>query len=160
MYLRQSVVLWQGKVGIQKIALFGKRPSPYYSNNSSNKQRETTVHHYFKTWRSVNPEKVKNLKVYLSAVAKITKRFDETVSHEDRHRKWKPRVTSAAEDKFIRVNCTSDCSSSGSNTLVTVLWLDLFLHTSTAMPFFAWRSNVRYTSIVTIEQSRPSLKLS
>ena len=27
------------------------------------------------------------------------------VSHEDRHRKGRPRVTSAAEDKFIRVNC-------------------------------------------------------
>ena len=30
--------------------------------------------------------------------------YDETVSHEDRHRKGRPRVTSAAaEDKFIRV---------------------------------------------------------
>ena len=29
--------------GIQNIALFGKRPSPYYGKNSSNKQRETTV---------------------------------------------------------------------------------------------------------------------
>ena len=35
--------------GIQKIALFGKIPSLYYGKNSSNKQRETTVHHYFKT---------------------------------------------------------------------------------------------------------------
>jgi hypothetical protein len=25
------------------MALFGKRPSPYYGNNSANKQRETTV---------------------------------------------------------------------------------------------------------------------
>ena len=29
------------------------------------------------------------------------------VSHEDRHRKGRPRVTSAAEDKFIRVNWLS-----------------------------------------------------
>ena len=31
------------------------------------------------------------------------KRYNETVSHEDRPRKERPRVTSAAEDKFIRV---------------------------------------------------------
>ena len=31
-------------------------------------------------------------------------------SHEDRHRKGRTWVTSAAEDKFIRANCTSDCS--------------------------------------------------
>ncbi|CDQ67036.1 unnamed protein product [Oncorhynchus mykiss] len=41
------VCLWGGG-GIEKIALFGKRPSPYYGKNSSNKQREMTVHHYFK----------------------------------------------------------------------------------------------------------------
>ena len=49
------------------------------------------------------------MKVSSSAVAKF-KRYDETGSHEDRHRKGRPRVTSAAEDMFIRVNCTSDCS--------------------------------------------------
>ena len=59
MCLNQSVVLWQGRGGIQKITLFGKRPSPYYGKNSSNKQREMTVHHYFKTW-SVNEEHFKN----------------------------------------------------------------------------------------------------
>jgi hypothetical protein len=32
--------------GIKKMALLGKRPSPYYGKNSSNKQREMTVHHY------------------------------------------------------------------------------------------------------------------
>ena len=40
MYLSQSVVLWHGRVGIQKIALFGKTPSSYYGKN---KQREKTV---------------------------------------------------------------------------------------------------------------------
>ena len=39
----------------------------------------------------------------LNAVAKTIQRYDETVSHEDLHRKGRPRVTSAAEDKFIKV---------------------------------------------------------
>ena len=34
-------------------------------------------------------------------VAKTTKRYDESVSHVDRHRKGRPRFSSAAEDKFI-----------------------------------------------------------
>ena len=50
------------------------------------------------------------LKVSSSIVAKTINCYDETGSHEDRHRKGSPRVTSAAGDKFIRVNCTSDCS--------------------------------------------------
>jgi transposase len=36
------------------------------------------------------------LKVSSSAVAKTIKRYDETGSHEDRHREGRPRVTSAA----------------------------------------------------------------
>ena len=32
---------------------------PYHGKIISNKQRETTVHHYLKTWRSVNPEHFK-----------------------------------------------------------------------------------------------------
>ena len=70
MCFSQSIVLWQGRGGIQKIALFGKRPSPYYGNNSSNKQRETTVHHYFKTWRSVHPENVKNFESFFKCSRK------------------------------------------------------------------------------------------
>jgi transposase len=50
------------------------------------------------------------LKVSSSVVAK-TKRYDETGSHEDRHRKGRPRVTSAAEDKFIRVTSLRNCSA-------------------------------------------------
>ena len=46
---------------------------------------------------------LKTLEVSSSAVAKTIKRYDETGSHEDRHMKGRPRVTSAAEDKFIRV---------------------------------------------------------
>jgi hypothetical protein len=39
----------------------------------------------------------------LSAITKTIKHYDETGSHEDHHRKGRPRDTSAAEDKFIRV---------------------------------------------------------
>jgi transposase len=45
----------------------------------------------------------RNWKVSSSAVAKTIKHNDETGSHEDRHRKERPRVTSAAKDKFIKV---------------------------------------------------------
>ena len=52
----------------------------------------------------------RTFKVSSSAVAKTIKRYDETGSHEDCHRNGRPRVTSATEDKFIRINCASDCS--------------------------------------------------
>lgn len=45
----------------------------------------------------------RTLKVSASAVAKTIKRYDETGSLEDRPRQGRPRVTSAAEDNFIRV---------------------------------------------------------
>jgi hypothetical protein len=54
-----------------------------------------------------------------SAVAKNIKRYDETGSHEDSHRKGRLKVTSAAEDKFIRVNWSSDCSSNNCRVQVT-----------------------------------------
>ncbi|CAJ0924756.1 unnamed protein product [Ranitomeya imitator] len=47
----------------------------------------------------------KTLKVSPSAVAKTIKLYNKTGSHEDRPRKGRPRVTSASEDKFIRVTC-------------------------------------------------------
>ena len=75
------------------IALFGKRPSPYYGKNSSNKQRDTTVHHYFTTSSSFNMEHFENFefsKVSSSAITKTFKRYDETGSHEDRHRTEDP----------------------------------------------------------------------
>ena len=115
MSLNQSVVLWQGRRGIQKAAYFGKRRSPYYGKNSSNKQREMSVHHYFKTWRSVNRKMSRTLKVSLSAVAKTIKWYDETGSREDRHRKGTPRVTSAAEDTFIRVTSLRNYSPNKCN---------------------------------------------
>ena len=49
---------------------------------------------------SVNTE---NFKTFECAVAKTIKHYDETGSHEDRHRKGRPRVTYAAEDKFMSV---------------------------------------------------------
>jgi transposase len=52
----------------------------------------------------------RTLEVSSSAVVKTIKRYDEIGSHEDRHRKGRPRAISAAGDTFIRVNCTSDCS--------------------------------------------------
>ena len=45
----------------------------------------------------------RTLNVSSSAVVKTIKRYDEIGSHEDRPRTGGPRVTSAAEDKFIRV---------------------------------------------------------
>ena len=45
----------------------------------------------------------RTLNVSSNAVAKTIKRYDETGSREDRHGKGRPRVTSAAEDKLIRV---------------------------------------------------------
>ena len=59
-----------------------------------------SVRHYFKTW-SVNAEHFKNFESFF-VCAKTIQRYDETGSHDDRHRKGRPRVTSAAEDnKFI-----------------------------------------------------------
>uniref|UniRef100_A0A0F8C2E2 Paired domain-containing protein n=1 Tax=Larimichthys crocea TaxID=215358 RepID=A0A0F8C2E2_LARCR len=48
------------------------------------------------------------LNVSPSAVVKTIKRYNETGSHEDHPRKGRPRVTSAAEDKFIRVTSLSN----------------------------------------------------
>jgi hypothetical protein len=48
------------------------------------------------------------LKVSSSAVTK-TRNYDDTGSHEDWNRKGRPRVTSAAEDKFMRVNLSQCC---------------------------------------------------
>ena len=79
-------MLCQGRVGTQKIALFGKIPSPYYGTNSSNKQRETTFHEG-QSMRKISS----TLKVSSSAVTKTIKRYEETGSHEDHHRKGKCR---------------------------------------------------------------------
>ena len=46
---------------------------------------------------------LRTLNVSSSAVTKTIKRYDETGSQEDRPRKERPRVTSAAENMFITV---------------------------------------------------------
>jgi transposase len=51
----------------------------------------------------------RTLKVSSSAVKQTIKRYDETCSHEDCHSKGRPRATSAAEDKLIRVNSLRNC---------------------------------------------------
>ena len=76
------------------------------SDEEENRYRETTVNHYFKTWRSVNHEHFK--KSSSNAVGKTIKHYD--VSHEDCYRKGRPRVTSAAEDTFITVTRLRNCS--------------------------------------------------
>jgi hypothetical protein len=58
-------------------ALFGKRPSPYDDKNSSNKQRETTVH-YFKTGRSDNLENVKNFESFFKCSCKNHQMFQNS----------------------------------------------------------------------------------
>jgi transposase len=52
----------------------------------------------------------RTLNVSSGAVAKAIKRYDETVYREDCHRNGRPRVTSAAEDTFIRVSSLRNCS--------------------------------------------------
>jgi hypothetical protein len=44
-------------------------------------------------------------------LAKTIKRYDDTGSHEDRHRKGRHRVNSVAEDMFIRMNYTSEIAA-------------------------------------------------
>jgi hypothetical protein len=48
--------------------------------------------------------------VFATALEETIKLYDETGSHEDRHRNGTPRVTSAADDKFIRVTSLRNCS--------------------------------------------------
>jgi transposase len=80
-----------------------KKTSPYYGKNRTNKQSEITVSS--------------------SAVAKTIKPYDETGSHEDRHRNGRPRVTSAAEDKFInyhpQIAAQVNASQSSSNRRIS-----------------------------------------
>ena len=106
MQLDQSVVLWQGRGGIQKIALFVKISNPYYGKNSSNKQRETPFHHYFKTWRSVIS---RTLKVSSSAVAKTIKLYDETGSWETPQENLLDRVqiTDTSQHQLFREDCVN-----------------------------------------------------
>jgi transposase len=64
------------------------------------KQSIINLRHKGQSMRNIS----RTLKVSSSAVTKTIRCYDETVPHENRHRKGRPRVTSAADDTFIRVN--------------------------------------------------------
>jgi hypothetical protein len=53
-----------------------------------------TAHHYLKVSQSRKCQE--NVKNFECAVAKTIRGYDETGSHEDRHKNGRPRVTSAA----------------------------------------------------------------
>ena len=67
-------------------------------------QREMTVHHCFKHEGQSIRKMSSTFKVSSSAVVKTIKRYDETGSHEDRHRNGRPRVTSNEFILCSRVN--------------------------------------------------------
>ena len=67
--------------------------------NKEKQQSIITLRHEGQSIRKM----ARTFQVSSSAVAKTIKSYDETGSHEDSHRKGRPRLTSAAEDKFIRV---------------------------------------------------------
>ena len=75
----------------------------------------------------------RTLKVSSSAVAKTINRHDETGSHEDCQRKGRPRVASAAEDKFIRTTAPQiaaqiNASQSSSNRHISTSTVQRRLH--------------------------------
>ena len=70
------------------------------------RQSIITLRHEGQSIRKIS----RTLKVSTSAVAQTIMSYDETGSHEDRHRKGRPRVTSAVQDKLIRVTSLRNCS--------------------------------------------------
>ena len=63
------------------------------------RQSIITLRHEGQSIRKIS----RTLKVSSTAVAKTIKRYDETGSHENRHRKGRPRDTCTADDTFIGV---------------------------------------------------------
>jgi transposase len=87
---------------MQKMPNMDFLKKPNRGKNSSNKQREMTVFNRTLRHEGQSIQIIsRTLKVFSSAVTKTIKRYDETGSHEDHHRKGRSRVTSAAENKFI-----------------------------------------------------------
>jgi transposase len=70
------------------------------------KEKQPSLRHEGQSIRNIS----RTLNISSSTVPKTIKRCDETGFHEDRHRKGRPRVTSAAEDKYIRVTSFRNCS--------------------------------------------------
>ncbi len=62
-----------------------------------------TVNHYFKTWRSVDPENFNNFECILKCSRKNHQMLCWNWLSWGCPRKGRPRVTSAAEEKFIGV---------------------------------------------------------
>ena len=95
--------------GLQKISLFGKRPSPYMAKTAQiSKEKHQSIINLRHEGQSIQ-KMARTLNISSSAIAKSTKGYDETGSLEDRHRKGRLRVTFAAEDKFIRVTSLRNC---------------------------------------------------
>ena len=92
---------------LQRIRSFELPPSEIAAQISKKKRQAiiTLKHERQSIW-----EISRTLKVSSSAVTKNIKRYDETGSREDCHRKGRPRVTSAAEDTFIWVTTLRNCS--------------------------------------------------
>ena len=104
--LRQSVVLWQGWGGIHYIAQVHILARTAQISKEKQQSIITLWHEGQSIWKIS-----RTLKVSSSAVAKTTKRYDETGSQEDRQQERKRhRITSAAEDTFIRVTSLRNCS--------------------------------------------------
>ena len=77
------------------MAIFGKRPSLYYGKNSSNKQRVIITFQSIITLRHEGQSQ---------NISKTLKVQSQKPSSAIMNLALRTRVTSAAEDKFIRVN--------------------------------------------------------
>jgi transposase len=80
--------------------------------NKEKQQSIITLKHEGQSIQNIS----RTLKVSSSSIAKTIKHYDDTGSHEDRHRNGRSRVTSAAEDKFIRVTSLRNCSPNKCST--------------------------------------------
>ena len=106
-----SCVVTYSRVGIQKIALFGKKKVHIMARTAqiSKEKRQSIItlrHEGQSIWKMS-----RTFKVSSSAVTKTIQLYDETVSHEDRHRKIRPRVTSAAPQIAAQINASQSSSN-------------------------------------------------
>ena len=109
-FLSSSVVLLQGMGGIQKHYLVKDQVHIMARTAQISKEKRQsiiTLKHEGQSMRKIS----RTLKVSSSAIAKPSKLYDETGSHEDIQRKGSPRDTSAAEDRFLRVTSHINCST-------------------------------------------------
>ncbi|CAJ0922022.1 unnamed protein product [Ranitomeya imitator] len=89
--------------------LFDELTATYKSDRQREKKKEKEREELWKKLEDLELKRELNVLAKLSItmvlckVAKTIKRYKETGSHEDCPRKGRPRVTSASEEKFIRV---------------------------------------------------------